>query len=155
MDPMMGGNDDGRWLFLLAAIGMLVGFAWVRRITSLGEHPDRSFSRLRGQRGGGSRLPDAPDIPTRGWLLTRGAILIGVGAVAFALFGPQAMRRWDPAFAAGGIAVVMWIVAVLAAAVGTAWMIRIAVRVPDADGSHGRDHRRRAATGRRRSGTCI
>ena len=127
----MGGNDDGRWLFLLAAIGMLVGFAWVRGITSLGEHPDRSFSRLRGQRGGGSRLPDAPDIPTRGWLLTRGAILIGVGAVAFALFGPQAMRRWDPAFAAGGIAVVMWIVAVLAAAVGTAWMIRIAVRVPD------------------------
>ena len=41
-----GGNDDGRWLFLLAAIGMLVGFAWVRRITSLGEDPDRSFSRL-------------------------------------------------------------------------------------------------------------
>ncbi len=52
-----GGNDDGRWLFLLAAIGMLVGFAWVRRITSLGEDPDRSFSRLRGQRGGGSRTP--------------------------------------------------------------------------------------------------
>ena len=127
----MGGNDYGRWLFVLAAIGMLVGFAWVHRITSMGEDPDRSFSRLRGQRGGGSRLPDAPDIPTRGWLLTRGAILIGVGAVAFAFVRSQVMRRWNPAFEAGGIAVAMWIVAVLAAAVGTVWMIRIAVRAPD------------------------
>ena len=118
---------------------MLVGFAWVHRISSIREDPDRSFSRLSGQRGGGSRLPDAPDIPTRGWLLTRGAILIGVGAVAFAFFGPQVMRRWDPAFEAGGIAVAMWIVAVLAAAVGTAWMIRIAVRAP----------------GRRRAGLAI
>ena len=48
MDPLVfnGGNDYGHWLFVLAAIGMLVGFAWVRRITSLGEDPDRSFSRL-------------------------------------------------------------------------------------------------------------
>ena len=132
MDPMTftSGNDDGLVLFLLAAIGMLVGFVWVHRITSMGEDPDRSFSRLSG-RVGGSRLADLPDIPTRGWLLTRGAILIGVGAVAFALVGPQVMGRWDPAFEAGGIAVVMWTFAVLAAAVGTAWMIRIAVRVPD------------------------
>ena len=133
MDAMMvsGGNDVGLWLYLLAVIGMLVGFAWVHRITSIREDPDRSFSRLSGRRGGGSRMPDAPDIPTRGWLLTRGAILIGVGAVAFALIGPQVMGRWEPAFAAGGIAVVMWIVAVLAAAVGTVWMVRIAVHGPD------------------------
>ena len=135
MDPVTftSGNDYGRWLFLLAAAGMLVGFAWVHRITSAREDPDRSFSRLRGQRGGGSRLPDAPDVPTRGWLLTRAAILIGVGAVVFALVGPQVMRRWNPAFEAGGIAIVMWMCAVLAAAVGTAWMIRIACRAPDDD----------------------
>jgi len=120
---------------------MLVGFAWVHRISSIREDPDRSFSRLSGQRGGGSRLPDAPDVPTRGWLLTRGAILIGVGAVVFALVGPQVMRRWNPAFEAGGIAIVMWMLAVLAAAVGTAWMIRIAIRAADDDAPAWRSRR--------------
>jgi hypothetical protein len=142
MDPLtFTSNDYGRWLVVLAAIGMLVGFAWVHRISSIREDPDRSFSRLSGQRGGGSRLPDAPDVPTRGWLLTRGAILIGVGSVVFALVGPQVMRRWNPAFEAGGIAIVMWMLAVLAAAVGTAWMIRIAIRAADDDAPAWRSRR--------------
>ena len=133
MDPLTfnRGNEYGLWLLLLAAVGMLVGFAWVHRITSMGEDPDRSFSRLSERLSTGLRIPNLPEIPTRGWLLTRGAILIGFGAVAFALVGPQLIRRWNLAFEAGGIGVAMWIVAVLAAAVGTAWMIRIAVRAPD------------------------
>ena len=126
-------NSSGYGLALavVAVIGLIVGFAWLHRITSMGEDPDRSFSRLRGQLGGGSRLPDAPDVPTRGWLLTRGAILIGVGAVVFALVGPQVMRRWNPALEAGGIAIMMWTLAILAAVVGTAWMVRIAARAAD------------------------
>jgi hypothetical protein len=136
-------NSSGYGLALavVAVIGLIVGFAWLHRITSMGEDPDRSFSRLRGQLGGGSRLPDAPDVPTRGWLLTRGAILIGVGAVVFALVGPQVMRRWNPALEAGGIAIMMWTLAILAAVVGTAWMIRIAVRAPDDDAPAWRSRR--------------
>jgi hypothetical protein len=126
-----GGFNAGWWLFLIAAVGLLVGFVWLRRISSLDEDPDRSFTRLSGRRGGGSRLPDAPGIPTRGWLLTRGAIVIGLGAIAFAVVGPQVMRRWNPAFEAGGIAILIWILAILAAVVGTGWMIRIAIRGPE------------------------
>jgi hypothetical protein len=88
----------------VAAIGFIVGLVWLRRIANLDEDPDRSFTRLSGRRGGGSRLPDAPGIPTGRWVLTRGAIVIGLGAIAFAVVGPQIMRRWNPAFEAGGIA---------------------------------------------------
>jgi hypothetical protein len=70
-------------------------------------------------------------MPTRGWLLTRGAIVIGAAAVAFALVGPVVMRRWIPAFETGAIGVLLWVAAILAAAVGTGWMIRIAVHGPE------------------------
>jgi len=125
----------------VATIGFIVGSLWLRRIATLDEDPDRSFTRLSGRRGGGSRLPDAPGIPMRGWLLTRGAIVIGLGAIAFAVVAPQIMRRWNPAFEAGGIAILLWILAILAAVVGTAWMIRIAVRGPE-DGAPGWRSRR-------------
>jgi len=80
-------------------------------------------------------------IPTGRWVLTRGAIVIGLGAIAFAVVGPQIMRRWNPAFEAGGIAILIWTLAILAAVVGTAWMIRIAVRGPE-DGAPGWRSRR-------------
>ena len=138
---MYGGNGYWQLLLLITVIGFVVGVVWLRRIATLDEDPDRSFTRLSGRRGGGSRLPDAPGIPTGRWVLTRGAIVIGLGAIAFAVVGPQIMRRWNPAFEAGGIAILLWSLAVLAAVVGTAWMIRIAVRGPE-DGAPGWRSRR-------------
>jgi drug/metabolite transporter (DMT)-like permease len=128
------GPPAGAILGVAAAIGLVVGFIWLRRISSLGEDADRSFSRLSRQRGGGSRLPDVPDIrevPTLGWLVTRAAIMIGVGAIVFAALGPLVMRRWTPAWDGGAIAALVWLAAIVAATVGTAWMIRIAVRTPE------------------------
>ena len=130
-------NADGpsplQWLLMVAAVGIVIGLIWLRRISSLGEDPDRSFSRLRSQHGGGSRLPDVPlpEVPTLGWVLTRGAIVIGACATVFAAIGPLVMGRWIPAWDAGVIAGAVWLAAIAAATVGTAWMVRIAVRTPE------------------------
>jgi hypothetical protein len=127
-----GGDSPMIWLVALASVGLLVGFAWLHRIASLDDDPDGSSFRSGGRRHRrASRIPDAPDMPTRGWLLTRGAIVIGAAAVAFALVGPVVMRRWIPAFETGAIGVLLWVAAILAAAVGTGWMIRIAVHGPE------------------------
>jgi hypothetical protein len=139
-----GGAGYRDWLLLLAVVGMLVGFAWLHRIAGGNEDPDRSFSRLSGQRGGGSRLPDAPGIPERptwGWLLTRGAIAIGLGATLLAIGGPMVMRRWEPALELGATAVFVWMSAVATAVIGTAWMVRIARHGPE-DGARPWRHRR-------------
>jgi hypothetical protein len=127
------GVGDGPWkiLFLIGAVGMLIGYAWLHRISTLDEDSDRSWFRMHGRAGGGSRFPDAPGIPSLNWLLTRGAILIGAGAVAFTLVAPLLMRRWIPLWDAGPIAIVAWLAAIAAATIGTAWMIRIAVRGPE------------------------
>ena len=130
-------NPDGpsplQLLLIVAAVGIVIGFIWLRRISSLGEDPDRSFSRLRGQHGGGSRLPDVPlpKVPTLRWLLTRGAIAIGVGTMVFAAIGPLLMGRWIPGWDAGVIAVAVWLAGIAAATIGTAWMVHIAVRTPE------------------------
>jgi len=136
-----GGFNAGWWLFLGTAVGMLVGLAWLHRISHLGEDPDRSFARFNERIGRRWWIPRAPRMPTRGWILTRGAVLIGVGAVALALVGPQVLGSWNLASETGPIAIFLWIAAILAAVVGTAWMIRIAVRGPE-DGAPGWRSRR-------------
>ena len=132
-----GYGSDAYWLLmLLALIGISVGSAWIHRLTRLGEDTNRSYFRSSGQRGdGGSRLPDGPDVPTQmptlGWLLTRGAILLGFGVVAVSIAGPLVMRRWDPVLELGLAGAVVWFAAVAAAVIGTIWMIWIAVREPE------------------------
>ena len=128
-----GGPSWGLIVFVVAVVLMAIGFAWIWVISRMGEDPDRSFSRLRGQRGGGSRLPAMPALrrPTDGWLLTRGAIAFGVCAIAFAVLGPLVLRRWDRAFDLGPLSIVVWFAAIGAAVLGTIWMIRIARRRPE------------------------
>jgi hypothetical protein len=54
MDAMMlnpgDGPDWGLIVLAIAATGLIVGFAWVRRIAKLGDDPDRSFFRYRRRR---------------------------------------------------------------------------------------------------------
>jgi hypothetical protein len=138
---MYGGDGYWQLLVLLPVIGLIVGFVWVRRITTLGEDPDRSFARFNERIGRRWWIPRARPVPTRGWMLTRGAILIGVGAVALALVGPQVFGNWNLASEKRPLAILMWIAAILAAVGGTAWMIRIAVRGPE-DGAPGWRSRR-------------
>src|SRR4029079_1115628 len=123
-----GGFNAGWWLILAAAVGLRVGFVWVRRITTLDEDPDRSFARFNERIGRRWWIPRARAVPTRGWTLTRGAILIGVGAIALALVGPQVFGNWNLASEKGPLAILMWIAAILAAVGGTAWVLRIALR---------------------------
>jgi len=127
------GGGDGPWklLFLIAAVGMLVGFAWLRRISTLDEDPDRSTFRMHRRGTGDSRFREPVEIPTLNWLLTRGAILLGAGTVAITLFGPLVLGGWSPLWDVGPVAVVVWLTAIVAATIGTAWMIRIAARGPE------------------------
>lgn len=123
------------WGALIAAgalIGLVAGLVWLRRVAGGDEDPDRSFWRYQGRRGGGSWIPDAPDLPTWRWLVTRGAIAFGIGAVVLAVVGPAGLQRWqgvlDQSFVLAAIA---WIGAVAAATVGVAWIVRIARRSPE------------------------
>ena len=126
-----GGFSPGLLVLLVAAIGILVGLAWLHRISTLNDDPDRSSFRMHRRGTGDSQVREPAEIPTVNWLLTRGAILFGAGTVAITLFGPLVLRGWIPLWEIGPIAVFAWIVAVAAAAIGTAWMIRIAVRGPE------------------------
>jgi hypothetical protein len=146
MDSITLSSGGGEWavrLFVIAIVGLVVGFTWVRRIANGDEDPGRSFYRSHAQKGGGSRLPDAPDLPTIGWLMTRGAIVLGIGTVAFAIVGPLVMRRWIPALDAGVPTVVVWATGIALAVIGTAWMIQIARHGPNESGSAFRYRRRR------------
>ena len=126
-----GGFSPGSMVLLVAAIGILVGLAWLHRISTLNDDPDRSSFRMHRRGTGDSRFREPVEIPTLNWLLTRGGILFGAGTVALTLFGPLVLRAWIPLWEIGPIAVFAWIVAIAAAAIGTAWMIRIAVRGPE------------------------
>jgi hypothetical protein len=129
----MSGHDAYWLLMLMVLIGFATGFTWLHRITGLSEDLNRSYFRSKGQRGtGGSRLPDVPtDLPTGGWLLTRGAIVIGFGSIAFAVLGPLVFRRWLPALELGPVADLVRAIAISAAVTGTAWMILIARDGPE------------------------
>jgi hypothetical protein len=126
-----GGFSPGLLVLLVAAIGILVGLAWLHRISTMNDDPDRSSFRMHRRGTGDSRFLEPVEIPTLNWLLTRGAILFGAGTVAITLFGPLVLRGWSPLWDAGPIAIVAWLAAIAAATVGTAWMIRIAARGPE------------------------
>ena len=128
------GPDWGLVLAIACFGGLAVGLIWLRRIADGDEDPDRSFWRYQGQRGGGSAIPSAPELPTWRWLVTRVAILISIGAVLVAATGPLALRRWDRVLDESFVlAVLAWAGAVLASVVGTAWILRIARRDPEHD----------------------
>ena len=128
-----GGPPWGLIVAVIALIGITVGFLWIRRIAAGDEDPNASFWRSHPRGGHGSRLPAMPAIrrPTGGWLVTRGAIAFGVATIALAVIGPLVLRRWDRALDLGPLAVVVWVAAIAAAMLGTAWMVRIALRGPD------------------------
>ena len=48
----LGEPPAGAWVVLLgiALVGLIAGFTWVRRISKLGDDPDRSFFRYRRRR---------------------------------------------------------------------------------------------------------
>ena len=129
-------TDGPNWGLIVAAVaitGLLVGFAWIRRISSFDEDPNRSFSRLNRRRSG-TRIPSIsalPRRPTAGWLLTRGAIAIGGGSIVAAVAAPLVIRRWDHALELGPVAMMVWLAAVAAAVIGTIWMAWIALRTPE------------------------
>ena len=129
--PNEGVPPWGAIVAIVAFTGLVVGFFWIRRISGGDEDPDRSFWRYQGQRGGGSSIPSTPDLPAWRWLFTRGAVVFGIGAVAFAIAGPLVLRRWEGVLEGGPPAVLVWLIGVAAAVVGTVWIIRIARRSPE------------------------
>ena len=117
----------------IAIVGIGIGVLWIWRIASMGEDPNRSFSRLNRRRSG-TRMPSIPALhrhPTAGWLLTRGAIAIGGGSIVAAVAAPLVIRRWDHALELGPVAMIVWLAAIAAAVIGTIWMTWIALRTPE------------------------
>src|SRR4029079_18514443 len=104
-----GGFSPGLLVLLVSAIGILVGLAWLHRISTMNDDPDRSSFRMHHRGTGDSRFREQVEIPTLNWLLTRGAILLGAGTVAITLFGPLVLRGWSPLWEIGPIAIVAWL----------------------------------------------
>jgi hypothetical protein len=104
-------------VLILPVAGLVIGALWIRHISNFRGDP----------------ITDLAD-RTRGWLLTRGAIAVGIASVVVAAGAPLVLRRWDRAFEMGLIAEAAWVTAILAAVVGTLWMVHIAFRTPE-DGS--------------------
>jgi hypothetical protein len=126
-----GGPPWGAILFGIGVVGLVVAFLWVRRIAAGDEDPDASFWRSHPRGGRGSRVP-VPTIgnpPTWGWIVTRLQVVVAVGSVGIAVFGPMVLTRWArPINESAGLAAALWIVAILAALAGTFWILRIAYR---------------------------
>lgn len=130
-------------LLVVVGLGMLAGLLWLRRITSLDDHTDRSFWRSRRERGWGSWLPDGPELPTRRWLVTRAEMTIAVVALGVALAAPFLLSRWERAFEFDAfVAGALWLVAVALAAVGTRRILMISRGDRDAGSSSWRSRRR-------------
>ena len=56
----------------ISAVGMVVGFLWIRRIATGGEDLDSSFWRSHPHGGKGSRLPSwSGELPPLGWVAAR------------------------------------------------------------------------------------
>ena len=129
-------TDGPNWGLIVVAVaftGLVIGFAWIRRVASFDQDPNRSFSRLNRRRRGLriSSIPAPHRHPTAGWLLTRGAIAIGGGSIVAAVAAPLVIRRWDHALELGPVAMMVWLAAVAAAVIGTSWMTWIALRTPE------------------------
>ena len=123
---------------------MIAGTLWLNRIGAGDDDPDRTFWRYQGK-DRGSRLawiPDGPEPPTGRWLATRAGMAFSAGAVVVALVGPLVMTRWERVLEdALVLAAPAWALAVVAAAVGSIWLVRIARRGPE-DGPSPWRHRR-------------
>jgi hypothetical protein len=131
-------------LVVVAGLAMLVGLLWLRRVTTLDDHSDRSFWRSHRERGWGSSLPGGPEPPTRGWVVTRAEMAIAVTGLAVAVVAPAVLTRWERAFAFDGrLAILLWVAAVALAAVGTRRIWRIARGDPDPGPSTWRSQARR------------
>jgi hypothetical protein len=75
---------------------------------------------------------------TRGWLMTRGLILVGIASTVFVFVSPNFTSS---GLGVGSLSVVTWLTAMVLSTVGTAWMVRIAASMPDEEPKHWRFRR--------------
>jgi hypothetical protein len=110
-------------ILLVAALGLIVGFAWIRRITSPDDQPlTWRYRRARIRRR-----------PTLGWIATR--IQMGIAVLVFVLvvtapiygFGGLELSQWVQ------FAPIPWFVAIAMAGIGTLWIFRILRADPEPD----------------------
>jgi len=122
-------NPDGinASLIVLAVCvtGLIVGFAWIRRIT--GPDPDEEPSSWRYRQVDKVRWPS--NVPMPGWIATRLAMAVAAGVLVF-VFAPRLLRVFVYAVAN---APWLWFVAIGLASAGTLWILRIARADPEAD----------------------
>ena len=118
-EPMFlnpGGFHPQGALLVIGIVGLVVGFAWIRRI--VGSDPDREPSSWRYRK---VRRPR--EWPTIGWLATRlGMTLAAVVLVAVVTAPATGLTAASP----------VWLAAVAMAAIGTVWTFRIARPDPEA-----------------------
>ena len=136
-------GPDYRWaIALLGFVGCCVGFLWMRHITRFDEDTDLSFWRYRGERTHVGLKPTSIrfSLPTRRWIVTRTELAIAFACLALTLAGPLVLPNWQIGVRAPFIELV-WPGAIVSAAAGTAWMLRIARRGPE-DGPSPWPHRR-------------
>jgi hypothetical protein len=115
----------------IAITGMAIGFLWIRRIAAGDEDLGSSFWRSHPHGGQGSRLPSWPsdEQTTVHWFATCAWMGIAVGSVVAAVAGPIVLTRWErPLEESAALAGALWVTAIIAAIVGTWWMLRILSR---------------------------
>jgi hypothetical protein len=111
----------------IAGIGTIVGFFWIRRITTPDEDKEPSSWRYRQVEGIGRPLK-VGRLPTPGWIATRLAMVVSVGVLAFVLFAPGLLEDFGSAVA---YAPWLWIAAIALASAGTFWIFRVALADPE------------------------
>ena len=130
-----GGPPWSLIVFGVAIVGVVVGLAWIWRISRMGEDLNASFWRSHPRGGHGSRLPafdPFDERPTWGWIVTRLEIIVALGSIVVAIAGPALLTRWErPLNEHLGLAVALWAIAITTALVGTLWILRIASRGPE------------------------
>ena len=126
----------------IGVVGSIVGILWMRRIASFGEDLDASFWRSHPRGGRGSILPAMRHPPTWRWIALRLGMVVALGSVVVSIAGPVLLQRWEaPLDRYLPLAAALWAIAVVAALVGTAWMLRIAQGDADGDASRWRSRR--------------
>ena len=117
----------------IGVLGMVVGFLWIRRIAAGDDDLGSSFWRSHPRGGHGSILPALQRPPTWRWIATRLGLVVALGSVVVSIAGPALLQRWEASLDRSlPMAAALWAIAIVAALVGTAWMLRIARG--DADG---------------------
>jgi len=125
-------NPDGSYTRFvplgIAALGIVIGFIWLRRIA--GPDPDKepSFWRYR-QVDKVHRSSKVHWLPTPGWIATRLAMVVSIGVLAFVLLAPALLEAFGYAAA---YAPWLWFAAIGLASAGTFWIFRIA-RDPESE----------------------